>query len=119
MRERWKKLYPGGVSEAKSPAERARQLEDIDGAYFGTVGKSAQELSAGRAALAQRLLAQDTAAFREMVAEGVGLLKAWAAPGRHKAKSLADAANKPRRTPQQAARRESSTTILQGFASRK
>jgi len=33
-------------------------------------------------ALAQRLFVQDTAAFREMVAEGVRLLKAWAArPG--------------------------------------
>ena len=84
-----KELYPGGVAAAKSAAERAQQLADIDGAYFGAAGKSAQELSAGRTALAQRLFAQDAAAFREMVAEGVRLLETMGAGTSDKNKSIA------------------------------
>ena len=71
-----KELYPGGVNEAKSAAERARQLDEIDGAYFGAPGKPAEEISAARVQLAQRLMGQDPAAFREMVAAGVRLLEA-------------------------------------------
>jgi hypothetical protein len=70
-----KELYPGGVVEAKAAAERARQLEDIDAAYFGGAGKAPAELSAGRAQLAQRLMEQDPVAFREMVMAGVKLLE--------------------------------------------
>ncbi len=70
-----KEIYPGGVNEAKSAAERARQLEEFDGAYFGAAGKPAEELSAARVQLAQRLMEQDPAAFREMVAAGVRLLE--------------------------------------------
>src|SRR5271157_488251 len=70
-----KELYPGGVTEAKSAAERARQLEEFDGAYFGVAGKPPEELSAARVQLAQRLMEQDPAAFREMVAAGVRLLE--------------------------------------------
>ncbi len=40
-----KELYPGGVNEARAAAERARVLDDIDRAYFGAAGKSAQEVS--------------------------------------------------------------------------
>ena len=70
-----KELYPGGVNEAKSAAERARQLDEFDGAYFGTAGKPAEALSAARVQLAQRLMEQDPGAFREMVAAGVRLLE--------------------------------------------
>ena len=71
-----KELYPGGVNEAKSAAERARQLDEFDGAYFSVPGKPAEALSAARVQLAQRLMEQDPAAFREMVAAGVRLLEA-------------------------------------------
>lgn len=70
-----KELYPGGVGEAKVTAEQARQLKEIDAAYFGGEGKAPAELSAGRAQLAQRLMEQDPAAFREMVMAGVKLLE--------------------------------------------
>src|SRR5208283_811632 len=70
-----KELYPGGVNEAKTAAERARQLEEFDAAYFGAAGKPAEALSAARVQLAQRLMEQDPAAFREMVAAGVRLLE--------------------------------------------
>ena len=71
-----KELYPGGVNEAKSAAERARQLDEFDGAYFGAPGRTEEALSAARVQLAQRLMEQDPAAFREMVAAGVRLLEA-------------------------------------------
>ncbi|MGA2299280.1 MAG: hypothetical protein ABSG77_01145 [Candidatus Acidiferrum sp.] len=71
-----KEIYPGGVNEAKSAAERARQLEEFDGAYFGAAGMPAEALSAARVQLAQRLMEQDPAAFRQMVAAGVRLLEA-------------------------------------------
>src|SRR5713226_4794620 len=54
-----KELYPGGVSEARAAAERARVLDDIDRAYFA--GDTAQ-----RSQLAQMMLREDPAAFREM-----------------------------------------------------
>jgi hypothetical protein len=66
-----KELYPGGINEARSAAERARELDDIDRAYFGSAGKSAQEISASRAQLAQQMLREDPAAFREMVFAGL------------------------------------------------
>ena len=61
--------------EARAAAERARALEEIDSAFFGGAGKSAQEVSAGRAALAQRMLREDPAAFREMVFAGLRALE--------------------------------------------
>jgi hypothetical protein len=70
-----KELYPGGVNEARAAAERARVLDDIDRAYFGTTGKSAQEVSASRAQLAQQMLREDPAAFREMVFVGLRALE--------------------------------------------
>jgi hypothetical protein len=70
-----KELYPGGVSEARAAAERGRLLEEIDRAYFGTTGNSPEQLSASRTQLAQRMLREDPAAFREMVAAGLQALQ--------------------------------------------
>jgi hypothetical protein len=69
-----KEIYPGGVAEAKSAAERARELADIDAVFFGGTGKPAEELREGRTALVEKLYAQDPAAFREMVEAGVRIL---------------------------------------------
>ena len=69
-----KELYPGGVTEARTAAERARALDDIDRSYFGVTGKSTQEVSASRAQLAQRMLRENPAAFREMVFAGLRAL---------------------------------------------
>jgi hypothetical protein len=71
-----KEIYPGGVAEAKSAAERARELAEIDAVFFGAAGKPVEELRAGRAALVEKLYAQDPAAFREMVEAGVRILGA-------------------------------------------
>ncbi len=70
-----KELYPGGVSEARGAAERARLLEEIDRAYFGAAGGSAEQASASRAQLAQTMLREDPAAFREMVLAGLRALE--------------------------------------------
>src|SRR2546427_10580071 len=70
-----KELYPGGVNEARVAAERARVLDDIDHAYFGAPGKSAQEVSVSRAQLAQTMLRENPAAFREMVFAGLRALE--------------------------------------------
>src|SRR5713226_5424955 len=70
-----KELYPGGVNEARGAAERARQLDEIDHTYFGAAGKSAQEISASRTQLAQKMLRDDPAAFREMVFAGLRALE--------------------------------------------
>ena len=64
-----KELYPGGVSEAKAAADGARQLAEIDGAYF-------RGDAAARGQLARRMMEQDPGAFREMVEAGVRLLEA-------------------------------------------
>ncbi len=70
-----RELYPGGVTEARTAAERARVLDDIDRAYFGAAGKSAQDVSASRAQLAQQMMREDPAAFREMVFAGLRALE--------------------------------------------
>ena len=70
-----KELYPGGVNEARATAERAKFLDDIDRAYFGAAGSSAEQTSAARARLAQTLLREDPAAFREMVFAGLRALE--------------------------------------------
>ena len=64
--------------EARAAADRARSLEEIDAAFFGGAGKSPQEISAGRNALAQRMLHEDPAAFREMVFAGLRALESSA-----------------------------------------
>src|SRR5690349_21982155 len=69
-----KEMYPGGVNEARSASDRARLLDEIDHAYFGGAGKPPEEITASRAQLAQRLLREDPAAFREMLAAGLRAL---------------------------------------------
>lgn len=71
-----KELYPGGVNEARTVASRARLLEEIDRAYFGVPGGSAEQAGAARADLAQHMLREDPAAFREMVFAGLRALEA-------------------------------------------
>jgi hypothetical protein len=70
-----KELYPGGVNQARTAAERARTLDDIDRAYFGTVGSSPEQASASRAQLAAMMMREDPAAFREMVFAGLRALE--------------------------------------------
>src|SRR5258706_1597570 len=41
-----KELYPGGVTEARAAADRARLLDDVDRAYFGAAGKARSSRSA-------------------------------------------------------------------------
>jgi len=70
-------VVSGRRQRSRAPAaERARVLDDIDRAYFGTAGKSAQEVSASREQLAQQMLREDPAAFREMVFAGLRALEA-------------------------------------------
>ncbi len=83
-----KELYPGGVSEARAAAERARLLDEVDRAYFGAAGNSPEQLSPSRAQLAQRMLPQDPTALREMVETGVKVLQEADTPSRS-AKSVA------------------------------
>jgi len=69
--------------EARAAAERSRALQEIDAAFYGGAGKPPEEASAARAALAQRLMREDPAAFREMVFAGLRALEeaGTAAPG--------------------------------------
>jgi len=70
-----KELYPGGVNDARAVATRARTLDDIDRAYFGAAGSSAEQTSASRTQLAAMMLREDPAAFREMVFAGLRALE--------------------------------------------
>lgn len=74
-----KELYPGGFAEARAAAERARILDELDRAFFGThggaTGGTPEQISAARAQLAQQLMQQDPAAFREMVQLGLRALE--------------------------------------------
>jgi hypothetical protein len=70
-----KELYPGGLKEAQAAVERARVLDDIDRAYFGAAGSTVEQTSAARTELAQRMLREDPAAFREMVFAGLRALE--------------------------------------------
>jgi hypothetical protein len=70
-----KELYPGGVNEARAVAQRARTLDDIDRAFFGTVASSPEQTSAARAQLAAMMMREDPAAFREMVFAGLRALE--------------------------------------------
>ena len=60
---------------ARAAAERAQALDEFDAAYFGAAGKSAEETSAARVALAQRMMQEDPEAFREMVSAGIKALE--------------------------------------------
>jgi len=75
-------LYPGGLTQAKTAAERARLLDDIDRAYFGAQGSTPEQARASRAELAQMMLREDPAAFREMVFAGLHALEAAGASAR-------------------------------------
>jgi hypothetical protein len=90
-----KELYPGGVSEARAAAQRARLLDEVDRAYFGAAGNSPEQLSASRTQLAQRMLREDPAAFREMVEAGIRVLQE-AGTQDHARKSIASAVSEPR-----------------------
>jgi hypothetical protein len=70
-----KELYPGGVNEARAVAQRARTLDDIDRAFFGTMGSSPEQTSTARAQLAAMMMREDPAAFREMVFAGLRALE--------------------------------------------
>jgi hypothetical protein len=61
--------------EARAAAERARVLDEIDRAYFGATGNSAEQTSAARTQLAQMMLQENPAAFREMVFAGLRALE--------------------------------------------
>jgi len=69
-------LYPGGLSQAKTAAERARTLDEIDAAYFGAANSTPEQVSASRAQLALRMMREDPSAFREMVFAGLRALEA-------------------------------------------
>src|SRR6266403_2045667 len=91
-----KELYPGGVNEARAAAERARLLDEVDRAYFGAAGNSPEQLSASRAQLAQRMLRDDPAAFREMVEAGIRALQEVTESQRPTGKSVASAVSDAR-----------------------
>jgi hypothetical protein len=61
--------------DARAAAERARTLEEIDAAFYGGAGQSPEQASAARMQLAQRMLREDPAAFREMVFAGLRALE--------------------------------------------
>jgi len=85
-----KEIYPGGASEARAAAERARELDAIDAAFY-------RGDSAARAQLARQMMQQDPAAFREMVEAGVRLLGAGGRLGNGaEASASQDAVNMPR-----------------------
>jgi hypothetical protein len=86
-----KELYPGGVNEARTVAERARMLDDVDRAYFGATGNSAEQTSISRTQLAQRMLREDPAAFREMVEAGIKVLQEAAGAEGQSQRSIASA----------------------------
>ncbi|MGH9741549.1 MAG: hypothetical protein ACRD51_04280 [Candidatus Acidiferrum sp.] len=72
--------------DARTAAERARVLDDIDRAYFA--GDASQ-----RAQLAAMMMREDPAAFREMVFEGLRALEE--AGNSVRARSVADALTRP------------------------
>jgi hypothetical protein len=62
--------------DARAAAERARTLEEVDAAFYGGEGKSPEQASAARMQLAQHMMREDPAAFREMVFAGLRALEA-------------------------------------------
>lgn len=73
-------LYPGGITQAKTAADRARLLDDIDRAYFGAQGNTPEQTRTARAQLAATMLREDPVAFREMVFEGLRALEQAGGP---------------------------------------
>jgi hypothetical protein len=84
----YREVFPK-PEQAKAAAERARLLDEIDRSYFGAAASSPEQASAARTQLAQVMLREDPAAFREMVVAGVKALEeAGQAPA---GKSIANA----------------------------
>lgn len=60
---------------AQQTRAQAAQLASLDRAYFGAPGAPVAQLAESRQALAQQLLREDPAAFREMLAAGLRALQ--------------------------------------------
>jgi len=60
---------------AQQTRAQAAQLASLDRAYFGAPGVPSAQLAESREALAQQLLREDPAAFREMLAAGLRALQ--------------------------------------------
>ncbi len=60
--------------QTQQAGTRARQLEELDRAYFAGDGKAPEDVAAARERLAETLLREDPAAFREMVFAGLRAL---------------------------------------------
>jgi hypothetical protein len=71
-------------------------LDEVDRAYFGADRTSPEQLSASRAQLAQRMMREDPAAFREMVEAGIRVLQETAGVQGSTTKSLASVFSDPR-----------------------
>jgi len=61
--------------DARAAAERARALDEFDAAFYGRAGNSPEQTSVARTQLAQRMMREDPAAFREMVFAGLRALE--------------------------------------------
>jgi len=68
---------------AQQSRAQAAQLASLDRAYFGAPGAAPTQLAESREALAQQLLREDPAAFREMLAAGLRALEKSAEPQSH------------------------------------
>jgi hypothetical protein len=94
--------------EARAAASRARVLDEIDQAYFGVAGSSPEQLRASRAQLAETMLREDPAAFREMVFAGLRALETANQQAGRQGSAVAAAARQAQPTvapePQQEAR---------------
>jgi hypothetical protein len=80
--------------DARAAADRARTLDEIDAAFYGRAGNSLEQTSAARTQLAQRMMQEDPAGFREMVFAGLRVLES-SGNGAHSGPRLED----PRQTP--------------------
>ncbi len=72
--------------QTQQAGTRARQLEELDRAYFAGDGTSPEETAAARERLAETLLREDPAAFREMVFAGLKALERAGKQGTNEAK---------------------------------
>jgi hypothetical protein len=81
--------------DARLAAERSRTLDEFDAAFYSGAGKPPEQATAARAALAQRLLHEDPAAFREMVFAGLRAIEQAGVPDERGAGLSQNAAPKP------------------------
>jgi hypothetical protein len=86
--------------DARAAANRARMLDEIDHAYFGTPGHTPEHLSASRAQLAAMMQREDPAAFREMVFAGLRALESAGQQGTGAANSQNALSTPPHATSQ-------------------